>query len=86
MFNIRFNGGESFNATFSPLDEMAARFSDTILKPIGEFFEGAYEYTPSAEEQRIPIDGMVATADIVVHAIPNNYGLVTWDGRTITVS
>lgn len=49
-------------------------------------FEGAYSYTPTNETQTILINGLRATDDITINPIPNNYGLITWDGSTITVS
>ena len=49
-------------------------------------YEGSYEWTPAATEQTIPINGLEAKADIVIKPIPNNYGLVTYNGSTITVS
>lgn len=49
-------------------------------------YEGAYEFTPSDAAQIIPIGGMVATQDITINPIPSNYGLITWNGATLTVS
>ena len=49
-------------------------------------FEGAYEYTPTSETQVVEINGLRATEDIIINAIPNNYGLITWNGATLTVS
>ena len=49
-------------------------------------YEGAYEWTPTGEVQTIPIRAKKATADIVINPIPQNYGLITWNGSTITVS
>lgn len=51
-----------------------------------DLYEGSYEWTPAATAQTIPINGLQAKADIVIKPIPNNYGLVTYDGSTITVS
>ena len=51
-----------------------------------EPFEGSYEYTPSGQTQTIAIRGLKATSDIVINPIPNNYGLITWNGSIITVS
>lgn len=51
-----------------------------------EAFSGPYEYTPSNEEQTVPIAYLMASQDIKINPIPNNYGLITWDGSTITVS
>lgn len=49
-------------------------------------YEGDYAFTPSDEAQTISIEGRTASQDIVINPIPSNYGLITWDGRTLTVS
>lgn len=49
-------------------------------------YEGEYEVTPTQETQTIPIQGMLATHNITVNPIPGNYGLITWNGSTLTVS
>ena len=51
-----------------------------------EAFSGPYEYTPSSEEQTVPIAFMMASQDIKINPIPHNYGLITTDGSIITVS
>lgn len=58
--------------------EVSAQTHDT--------YAGAYEWTPSAEAQVIPIADMIAAQDITINPVPNNYGLITWNGSTITVS
>ena len=49
-------------------------------------YEGDYEFTPTSETQTVAIEGLMARQDIVINPIPQNYGLITWDGSTITVS
>lgn len=49
-------------------------------------FAGAYEYTPTNSAQVIPILGRRATQNITINPIPSNYGLITWNGATLTVS
>lgn len=51
-----------------------------------DYYEGPYEYTPTQAEQTIPIQGQMATRNITINPIPSNYGLITWDGRALTVS
>lgn len=51
-----------------------------------EWYKGSYSVTPSSEAQILPTKLKVGSADIVVQPIPNNYGLITWNGSTITVS
>ena len=47
---------------------------------------GPYEATPSSAEQLFAVSGKRMTQDFTVHAIPSNYGLITWNGSTLTVS
>ena len=56
------------------------------LPPIEERYEGEYQFTPSDEAQTIEIGGLIAAENIVIRPIPNNYGLVTYNGFEITVS
>ena len=49
-------------------------------------YTGSYEITPSVEEQVIGTTSRVFDRDIVVNPIPSNYGLITYDGVSITVS
>lgn len=49
-------------------------------------YEGSYEITPTTVEQVIPTRHLRMTDDITVAAIPDNYGLITWNGSTLTVS
>lgn len=56
---------------------------NAILPPS---YEGPYEVTPGEEEQTLETDALYMTGDITIKPIPNNYGLITYDGSTITVS
>lgn len=49
-------------------------------------YGGPYEFTPTQEPQVIEIAHKQAAQDITIAAIPNNYGLITWNGSTLTVS
>lgn len=49
-------------------------------------YTGSYEYTPTNEVQTIEINGLRATANIIIEAIPQNYGLIEWNGSYLTVS
>lgn len=62
--------------------------ADLTVPPSGQTnpFQGDYEYTPSGETQTIEIEGLRATRNIIINPIPNNYGLITWNGSTLTVS
>ena len=51
-----------------------------------ETYDGPYEFTPTAGSQTIEIEQKMATANIVINPIPSNWGLITWNGATLTVS
>lgn len=52
----------------------------------GTAYSGATSVTPSASAQTLPTAGKTLTDNITVAAIPSNYGLITWNGATLTVS
>lgn len=49
-------------------------------------YAGEYDITPSGQAQVFRTNGTKLTRDFVVEPIPSNYGLITWNGSTITVS
>ena len=50
------------------------------------WYDGAYEFTPSQEAQTIEIQDMVAARNITINPVPENYGLITWNGSVLTIS
>lgn len=59
---------------------------DTAVKRGAEHYLGPYEVEPSVEQKVLPTAGLFMEYDVVVSAIPEQYGLITWDGSIITVS
>lgn len=49
-------------------------------------YTGVVEVTPSPDEQVLETNEKYLTSNITVKPIPQNYGLITWDGTVITVS
>ena len=64
----------------------ATRVDAVSIEWDGATYEGSYTITPSGETQTLPTYGRLLTNNIVVNPIPNNYGLITYNGSTITVS
>lgn len=65
------------------------RISGTLTVPeyvLPPAYTGTYEVTPSAETQTLETDTFYMNGNITINPIPNNYGLITWDGSTLTVS
>ena len=51
-----------------------------------EQYAGDYTITPSAEEQILVTRNLRMTDNITDNPIPQNYGLITWNGAFLTVS
>ena len=75
--NVTFKAATVQTSTGTPV----AR--DYVERPA---YEGATEITPSETEQILQTKNFRMTDNITINPIPSNYGLITWDGSTITVS
>lgn len=76
-------------ASFSDqLIEVEAGLTTNVTHYHSEYpdYEGETTFTPSAEMQTIPTAHTVLLSDITINPIPSNYGLITWNGSTLTVS
>ena len=49
-------------------------------------YSGQTEVTPSEETQTLQTANRTVLQNIVVNPIPSNYGRITWNGSTLTVS
>lgn len=51
-----------------------------------ESYKGPYKIVPTLHRQIAKVKGLYATEDITVEKIPDNYGLITWNGSFLRVS
>lgn len=58
----------------------------TALRQAYPVYDGPMEVTPTQETQTLSTTMKSVLGDIVVNPIPSNYGLITWNGSTLTVS
>lgn len=90
MITVPITVAESTQQVSLTVAENIASFAVGLATAIqvvtGEHYHGAVEITPSSEEQVIHTEGLFVDDPITVKAIPNNYGLITWDGSALTVS
>lgn len=49
-------------------------------------YTGQTEVTPSEDVQTLRTANMAVLQNIVINPIPSNYGRITWNGSTLTVS
>ena len=47
---------------------------------------GEYTFTPITVAQEIDVQGKKMLHNVVIEPIPNNYGLVTWNGSVLRIS
>ena len=70
--------------TLSPVKTLKGALS---LKHSNQIpYGGPYEVIPRPRQQVLSTKGKTLDGDIIVHPIPNNYGLVIWDGAVLTIS
>ena len=48
-------------------------------------YEGDYVITPTQETQTMNTQSLRMTQNVIINPIPSNYGLVTWNGSTLTI-
>ena len=76
---------QAIGASNAPTQVIGVRNDYKVI--IGaEPYGGPYEVTPSAETQVLQTADRRTTENIVVNPIPENYGLITYNGYEITVS
>lgn len=50
------------------------------------YYDGEYEITPTTEAQTLNTANLSMAENVVINPIPQNYGLITYNGGYITVS
>ena len=60
--------------------------TNIIVRGSAPHYEGEYEFTPTQSTQIAHTEDRLCDHDIIINPIPSNYGLITWDGQTLTVS
>jgi len=85
MFKATFSAPETFSAQFGSSESAQAQFAEAVEVPVGEYYIGQYEFTPTDEEETIHVEGLVAVRDIIVHAVPHTYGHISWNGAYLSV-
>lgn len=66
--------------------EVDAGFTTNIEYSELPSYDGMTEITPSSETQVLETRNMALYENITINPIPSNYGHITWNGSTLTVS
>lgn len=86
MLNATFNQGNALHACFQGADTLDASLNSTVYIPVVDVYEGPYEATPTQFTQTLSTEGFTMAQDVIIHPIPSNYGLITYNGSILTVS
>lgn len=83
QIDVVFSNEETFACTLQ--DETAFNVSmGEAYMP--ESYQGSVDVTPTNTIQVLATQGKVLDSNITIEPIPNNYGLITYNGSYITVS
>lgn len=85
-FRATFRESNGFTAHFAEGNAASADFGEVQFVQVADWYEGEYTFVPTEQTQIIPTKGKSMAQDIVIQAIPSNYGRIVWNGSTLTVS
>lgn len=80
------DGNQNLSASFLNADTLDASLNSTVYIPVVDVYEGPYEATPTQFTQTLSTEGFTMAQDVIIHPIPSNYGLITYNGSNLTVS
>ena len=78
--------GKPAEIELEPTDGGGVEFTVGTGVAPGETYQGPYTVTPNGRTQTLATRNLTLTGDITVNPIPQNYGLITWNGAFLTVS
>lgn len=80
---VKFDQGQKFACKLTGEKSFNAGFGEIYKSPI---YVGPYEAEPNQSTQTLNTKGRLLTENIIIGPMPQNYGLITWNGSTLTVS
>ena len=83
---IRVITGKPIEIELAPSSSAGVEFTIGSGVAPGEVYPGPYTVTPSVQAQTLATQNLTLTGNITVNPIPQNYGLITWNGAFLTVS
>lgn len=86
---VSLSGSISASASLNGNISSQTNLKGELVVPLGSRgypYEGEYTVTPAREAIVLETLGKEMERNITVNPIPQNYGLITWDGSIITVS
>ena len=85
-FNVKLLDDTSFHASLSTDESIGADFADAVRIYDLEVYTGDYEITPSEDAQVLDITNKMFLENITIKPIPQNYGRISYNGYSLTVT
>lgn len=83
QMDVAFESDNDFVCSFTQDEAFECSIGEAFMP---EEYHGITNVTPANQTQTLETQGKVVKENIVIDPIPSNYGLVTYNGSTITVS
>lgn len=85
-FNITLDTGISLNGDMETVSMLDGQYGSFLKVFEMDTYTGETTVTPTQETQILHTANKAVLEDIVIEPIPENYGLITWNGSFIMVS
>ena len=73
-------------AVSSDSEQVSLDVGMVLVTGMPEHYTGPFTFTPGDTAQTISIRDKMSEEDIIIDAIPSNYGKISWNGSVLTVS
>lgn len=73
---------KTFDVAFNESGNFAVDFGESVSKE----YHGPVHIVPTTSVQTLPTANRILTDNITIEPVPNNYGLITWNGAELIVS
>ncbi len=83
QFDVVFGKEETFVCGMQDETAFTVSMGEAFLP---EEYKGSVDITPTTSVQVLETQGKLMADNIIVEPIPDNYGLITWNGSYLTVS
>lgn len=84
--NLVVDEAENIEFTLDDGEEHKLDIEANIVVVQGDPYTGSYTVTPSSVTQTLDTANKTMATNVTINPIPSNYGLITWNGSTLTVS
>lgn len=83
QIDVVFSGEEKFICGLQDETAFTVSMGEAFLP---EEYHGSVDITATTSVQVLETQGKLLADNIIIEPIPDNYGLITWNGSTLTVS